>query len=117
MRFLLIAAVLGLGLCGPARAEPSAPPFAPEALFEGLVQESDVTLVFSYLREAFSSALQGREARPPYELHQRGVVIAEELKRHGVIAGKMLLDEIERSVREEMRQRPRIPRSDSRQRI
>lgn len=113
MRKLIVAAVLIAGVTAPARAEP----FAPEALFSGIVQERDATLLFSYLREVFTAALQGREARPPYELQQRAEAIAEEVKRRGAAAGSAVIDEIERSVREEMRERPRIPPSDSRQRI
>jgi hypothetical protein len=73
--------------------------------------------VFSYLREAFGAALQGREVRPPYEIRERARAIGEEIKRRAVAAGDVLLDDIERSVREELRQQPRIPSSDMRQRI
>ena len=83
MRKLIVAAILMAGVTAPARAEP----FAPEALFSGIVQERDVSLLFSYFREAFAAALQGREARPPYELQQRAEAIADEVKRRGAIAG------------------------------
>ena len=113
MRKLIVAAFLIAGVTAPALAEP----FSPEALFGGIVQERDVSLLFSYFREAFAAALQGRDVRPPYELQQRAEAIADEVKRRGAIAGSAVIDEIERNVREELRERPRIPPSDSRLRI
>ena len=110
MRAFITAAFLAM----PASA--SAESFAPDAFLEGLVQESDIALAFSYFREALSAAMRGREVSPPYQLQQRGMAIGEELKRRGAVAGEMLLDEIERGVREEFR-RPRTLPSDSAQRI
>ena len=109
------ALAIAASMSGPARAEPPAP-LTPEALLGGLVQESDVNLMFSYVRDAFKAALRGQEAQPPYELQRRAEEIGYELKRRGAIAGAVLIDEIERSVLEELR-RPSIPPSDYRQRI
>jgi hypothetical protein len=110
------ALAFAASISAPARAEPPAP-LTPEALLGGLVQENDVSLMFSYVRDAFRAALRGQDAQPPYELQRRADEIGYELKRRGAIAGDMLINEIERSMRDELRQRPAIPSSDYRQRI
>ena len=84
------------------------------SLFAGIVQEQDVGLLFDYLREALSAALNGREVLPSERLVERGEIIAEEAKRRGEVLGRELLDRIERSIRESMRpdsalQSPRRP--------
>ena len=86
------------------------------ALLPGF-NESDVALVFSYLREAIAAAVVGREARPPEALEQRAAAIGEELKRRGVLAGQALIDEIERRLREEVRESSRLPPNRSPQSI
>ena len=94
MRQMAIAALVSLSLCAPAHAEP---------FIGGVVKDSDIALVFDYLREAMSAALHGRQVEPPEALVQRAEAIAEEAKRHGEIAARSALDAIEREIRESMR--------------
>ena len=81
----------------------SAPAHAAEPFIGGVVKESDVALLFDFLREAMSAAFQGREVAPPEALVKRAEAIAEEAKRHGEIAARAAVDAIEREVREGMR--------------
>jgi len=115
MRSLLVATLLFLAASAPARADHQQPLVSPEAFLGGIVQDSDVSLLFSYVRQAFRAALRGHEAPPPHELQERAEVIGEEIRRRGAIAGERVLDEIERTIREEMRQAPRVPPSPHRQ--
>ena len=94
MRRLAAAAFIGIFLCAPASAD---------AFFGGVVKESDVSLVFDYMREAMAAAFQGREVAPPAALTRRAEAIAEEAKRSGEIAARAALDAIEREIRESMR--------------
>ena len=98
MRRIAAAALVTL-LCAPAQAEP---------FIGGVVKDSDVALVFDFLRDAMSAAFHGREVAPPAALIQRAETIAEEAKRHGEIAARAALDAIEREIRESMR----APRSE-----
>ena len=94
MRYLAAAILVHLSLCAPAQAEP---------FIGGVVKDSDVGLVFDYLREAMSAAFQGREVPPPEALVQRAEAIAEEAKRYGERAARAALDAIEREIRESTR--------------
>ena len=107
MKRVAVAGLLALGLCASAHAEDSFR-LSPEALFGGIVQESDVTLVFGYLREALGAAVEGREAPPPEELTQRAEAIGGEMKRRGAAAGRAIIDVIEATVRGAVRE-PRPP--------
>jgi hypothetical protein len=76
MRFrcTLAAALLGLSLQAPAFAADKDPlaRLDPELLFKSAISESDVSLLFAYLRSAMLAAAVGREAPPvPEELKQR----------------------------------------------
>jgi len=88
-----------------------------ESHFGGLVEERDVELAFDYLRDAVSAALEGREVRPPDALKQRAEAIAEEMKRRGAAAARAVIDAIEQSVREGLRDPHRQPPTRSYQRI
>ena len=101
MRPIAAVALIGL-LSAPAQAEP---------FIGGVVKDSDVSLVFDFLRDAMSAAFQGREVAPPAALIQRAETIAEEAKRHGEIAARAALDSIEREIRESMRRSERLPGS------
>jgi hypothetical protein len=94
MRRIAAAALLIISLCTPAHAEP---------FLGGVVKDSDVSLVFDFLRHALSAAFEGREVAPPAALIERADAIAEEAKRHGEIAARAAIDAIEREVREGMR--------------
>ena len=108
MKRALAAGLIGLALAGPAAAHDPVPPLA-ASLFEGLVRDSDVDLVFDYLRESARAALRGREAPPPDALNQRAEQVTEELKRRGETAVRILLDALERSVRDSIREQPPRP--------
>ena len=104
---ILIGVSLSAGVCAAGPDESRLP--SADSLLRGIVQESDVALVFSYLREAIAAAMAGREARPPGGLEQRAAAIGEELKRRGVLAGQALIDEIERGLREDLREFSKLP--------
>jgi hypothetical protein len=110
MRCTVIAATLALAVCHSTHAAAGDDPIstAAEALLGGLVQEEDVTLVFGYMREALSAAIEGREPPVPEKLTQRAEAIGEEAKRRGAVAARVLLDAIERSVREIFKEPPRL---------
>jgi len=121
MKRTVIAVLLGVTLSASAYAHEPRGPLG-ESIFGGIVQERDVGLVFGYLREALSAAVEGREAAPPSELVERAESMGEELKRRGAAAGRAVLDAIEQSVREGMRDIPRsappaLPPSSTYQRI
>jgi hypothetical protein len=102
-------ALLGFALTASAH---SAGPQERQPLLGGIVQERDVALVFDYLREALSAAADGREIAPPEELTQRAEAIGAEVKRRGADAARALIDAVEASMREGMRE-PRRPLSSS----
>lgn len=116
-QYLLAAGALTVMCSAPARADHNAGPALAEELLSGLVHERDVSLVFSFLRDAWRAAVHGGEVRPPYEIEQRGNVIAEELKRRGSILGERALDAMERNIRDELRRKPLPPPSGPYQRM
>jgi hypothetical protein len=79
-------------------ADAEAPPRAP------VIRDSDVDLVFSYLREALRAAAEGRDAPPSGALEQRGAEIAETLRRRSLEIGQGLLNEAERGARDALRE-------------
>ena len=101
-----IAALFGMTLCASAYGH-DARATLPDHLLGGIVQERDVDLVFGYLRDALSAAIQGREAAPPDELVRRAESMGEELKRRGAAAARGVIDAIEQAVREGMRDSPK----------
>jgi hypothetical protein len=110
MHIRIPIAVLALALAGPAYADNSEDRHGPiaESFLSGLVNEQDVALVFDYLRESMSATLQGQEPPPPSDrLVRRAEVLQEEAARRGAVAARALLDEIERSIRESLRERDR----------
>jgi hypothetical protein len=117
MRHLATAALLSIAMS--AHAAPHDDPLDAIAgsFIQGLVQEQDVGLVFGYLREALDAALDGREAPPPRALTQRAEEIGDEAKRRGAIAGRAVLDAIERSIRDAMKAPVALPSSGSSQRL
>jgi hypothetical protein len=101
----VMLALVGVTCCASVYAHDPRYPM-PESILGGIVQERDIGLVFGYLREALSAAIEGREAAPPDELARRAESIGEELKRRGAAAARDVLDAIERSVREGVRETP-----------
>ena len=101
-----VAAVLLCAFCASARAD-ELRGLQPDSLLGGLVRESDVALLFDYLREVISGGAEGRNVTPPGELARRAEAIGEEAKRRGAAAARALIDEVESVVREGMRGQPR----------
>ena len=89
----------------------SAPAHAAESFIGGVVKESDVALMFDFLRDAMSAAFHGRDVAPSEALVTRAEAIAEEAKRHGEIAARHAIGAIEREIRESMRRSERLPGS------
>jgi hypothetical protein len=112
MRGIAIALTLFFALCAPAHAGDADEPFAAAAgsFVHGLVQEEDIGLVFGYLREALSAAAEGRDAPVPDTLARRAEAIGERAKQRAVVAGRVLLDVLEASVREIFRDPPQPQR-------
>ena len=111
LRLMITAGVLGLAIAVPAHAGEKPDPFAqiesllaPGVLFQGVVREEDVALVFAHLRAALLAAYAGREAPPPEELNRRAEAIAGELKARGTLTGLLLLTAIEAAARQAVRE-------------
>lgn len=109
MRFshALTTALLGLSLQAPAFAADNDPlaRLDPEVLFKGAISDSDVSLLFAYLRSAMVAAAAGRAPPPvPEELNQRAEALGDELKRRGALTALMLLSALEASVRQTLRE-------------
>jgi hypothetical protein len=99
-RHTIAAAVTGFAMSVPALAGDGRPhdPLSrvePQALFQGVVRESDVALVFDYLRSALAAAAAGREAPAPDALRKRAETLAAELRMRGALAGLLLLSVLE----------------------
>ena len=119
MKRLVLAVLVGFALSAVAYArDPAerAPRLGPD-LLGGIVQESDVDLVFDYLRDALRAAMDGRDAQPPDELVRRAEAIGDEMKRRGAAAAQAVLDAIERSVRDSMREPRGLPPTSPSQRL
>jgi hypothetical protein len=108
---MIAAGMLGLALAVPAHAGEKPDPFAqvesllaPGVLFQGVVREEDISLVFAHLRAALTAAYAGREASPPEELNRRAEAIAGELKARGTLAGLLLLNAFEAAARQALRE-------------
>ncbi len=104
------AVVLMLGLAAPAGAEEKPGPAVrieqlldPKILFQGVVREDDVSLLFEHFRAALLASYQGREAPAPDELNRRVEAISSELKSRGTLAGLLLLTAFEAAARQALR--------------
>ncbi|HUP93665.1 MAG TPA: hypothetical protein VM164_02070 [Burkholderiales bacterium] len=107
---MVTASSIVIALVAPAHATSPLDGLPPAAdYFAGVVQEQDVSLVFSYLREALSAAVTGREPPPAEPLIERADAIGNELAKRGASVGRAVLDAIERAVRENLREAPRLP--------
>jgi len=100
MRFrcTLAAALLGLSLQAPAFAADKDPlaRLDPEVPFKSAISESDVSLLFAYLRSAMLAAAAGREAPPvPEELNRRATALGDEFRMRGALAALLLLKALE----------------------
>ena len=112
LRSMIAAAVLALAFAAPSRAGDKPDPFAQlepliasGALFQGLVREEDVALLFSHLRAALAASRHGLEApAPPEALDRRAQEIAAELRARGTLAGLLLLTSFEAAARQALRE-------------
>jgi hypothetical protein len=118
LRSMIAAAVLALAFAVPSYAgdkkpDPLAqlePQIASGVLYQGLVREEDVTLLFAHIREALAASRQGREAPPPPEaLNRRAQEIAAEIKARGTLAGLLLLTAFEAAALQALREAQPAP--------
>ena len=100
----LLAALAALA--GPAAAGDSILPFDPDRPLHGIVRQDDVGAVFDYLRDAYTAALEGREGPRTEALERRAEAIGEELTLRGRVAGVLLLNALEKQLKEVLREPP-----------
>lgn len=123
-RSMIAAGALGLMLATPAFAE-TGDPFAefdarleslltPQAWLKGRINEADVSLLFAYLKASLLAASQGKQVPVPPELKQRAEALARELKLQGVLTGLLLLDALEVSAKQALREAPADTAPDAR---
>lgn len=113
------AALTGLVLSAPALAGDNSDKdplvqLDPQVLFQGLIQESDVSLFFDYLRSALAAAITGNEAPPADELQKRAEALGNGLKMRGALAALLLLSVAEEKAKQSLREgaaprRPALP--------
>ena len=114
-RYTITAGLLALSLQAPAFAADKDPlaRLDPEVLFRGAISESDVSLLFAYLRSTMIAAAEGREAPASEELNQRAEALANEFKMRGALAAFAILNALETSAKEILRgpaaPRPALP--------
>ncbi len=109
--------LFGLALSAPVFAN-ERDPFAqmdglldPQVLLRGLVTESDVSLLFAYLR---SSLLAGATGNPPDaspEIARRAEQLGNELKLRGGLVALALLSALEESAKQALRDMLRSART------
>lgn len=76
----------------------------PQALFGGLISESDISLLFAHLRASMLATAEGHESPPVSPaLIQRMDVVGSELRIRGTLAGLALSQIMERAAREALR--------------
>mgnify|MGYP001570563948 CR=1 FL=1 len=114
LRSMIAAGALGLMLATPAFAE-TGDPFAEfdarleslltsQAWLKGRINEADVSLLFAYLKASLLAASQGKQVPVPPELKQRAEALGRELKLQGVLTGLLLLDALEVSAKQALRE-------------
>lgn len=114
LRSMIAAGALGLMLATPAFAE-TGDPFAEfdarleslltsQAWLKGRINEADVSLLFAYLKASLLAASQGKQVPVPPELNQRAEALGRELKLQGVLTGLLLLDALEVSAKQALRE-------------
>ena len=107
---------LGLGFTASARAAEQADPLAqieplidPKILFQGVVREEDLALLFAHLKSALLASYQGREVPAPDELNRRLEAISGELRARGAVAGLLMLAAFEAAARQALREALAVP--------
>jgi predicted exporter len=108
----MLAALL---LAGPAWAE-STEPFSradpvieqllqPENILRGRFTEEDVTEIFAMIR----SGMTGKQVEPSERLKKKIEALGESLQARGALVGMLLLNELEESVKQMVRELNRKP--------
>ena len=111
----LPAALAGLIVATPARAQ--APPdllspfdarlieslISPRALLSEVVTERDLDLLLAHVKATLLAAAAGTEPPPPDELNRRAEEIGKALRTRGTLAALVLLDALEASARQRLR--------------
>ncbi|HMK14934.1 MAG TPA: hypothetical protein VK460_07985 [Burkholderiales bacterium] len=107
----LIPAILAaLFLAGPSWAE-STDPFSrvepiieqllqPENILRGQFNEEDVTEIFSIIR----SSMAGKQVEPSERLKKKMEALGQSLQARGALVGMLLLNELEESVKQMVRE-------------
>ena len=110
LHHLLSVLVVGAALSVSAHAaerDPVAglePLLTPQVLLGGLIDESDVSLLFAYLRASMLANAEGREPPPmPSALSRRMETAGGELRVRGTLIGLALSQVMERAVRDAVR--------------
>jgi hypothetical protein len=111
---LLLAAMLAATPAAAAESDPHAGLerlLSPQALFGGVVRETDVSLFFDHLRASMAAAAAGREAPAmPEALTRRLEEAGGELRQRGTLLGLALSYLAERALREALREFSAAPR-------
>ena len=117
MRGIWIVALAGLMAAAPVRAQ--TPPdiispfdsamieslISPRALIGDVVTERDLDLLFAHLKASILAASAGTEPPAlPDELKQRADAIGRALRMRGSLAAMVLLDALEASARQRLRE-------------
>jgi hypothetical protein len=110
---VLVIAIAGMVL-SPAglAADGDDDPFSrvdPRVLFQGTIRESDIALVFDYLRFALAAAAEGREAPVPEELQKRAEALGHELRTRGTLAALLMLSALEARTKQLLREGSALP--------
>ena len=109
IRRAVLVLALGFSFAGAASAAESFLPFDPNRPLEGVVRPDDVSVLFDYLREAYTATLEGREPPRGDALQRRAEAIGEEIRLRGNVAGILLLNVLEKSVKEILRESSQRP--------
>lgn len=109
LQALAVLALLHAG--APARAQTQDPrgelgAITPQHLFQDLIRDNDVTLLFKHLREAMAAAARGEEAHGSEALQRRAEQIQRELAAHGSALLGALLSAAEAEARRALREAP-----------
>jgi hypothetical protein len=115
LRYLIVASGLFLGCAAPAGAgdrnaytELDAQLeqlLSPQVWLRGKVTESDVSLLFDYIKSSMFAASQGLPPPGvPEELKQRAERLKQDLKLQGSLTGLLLLNALEAAARQAVRE-------------